>query len=332
MKNFLDWLFGREKVQFMGILDTTPSKGVNIVEFKEAVASAAAPFWESKPTEMWRTFLPQYQKTSSACVAFTVAKIAQILFWLREKRKIKFSPGWIYRQRTPKGEGMWIDNAIVLASKGIPTEELYPSENMTEVEINSLPDYPYGGGVAEEFAISPNWVELPLDFDTVASTIQKTGKGIMLWFRFGVGEWFRNRTPKVLKVSRPYKHSVTAVDAFIYNGVQYLLIEDSAESNITQRLITRQAFDSMCWLARYPLSFKFDQQTGEKLKYDGSVVSLQDCLKYGGFMAANIPSTGYFGKITVEALKKFQFEYGIEQTGTLDPKTTSKLKEIYPYP
>ena len=330
MINFLKWLFP-EKVQFMGIRDGLDNLGQkDVVDFREVVAKAGQPEWIEKPESQWRTFLPQYQSTSSACVAFTLAKIAQILYWQKTGRKIKFSPGWIYRQRNPKGEGMWINDAIKLASQGMITEELYPSENLTEKQINSLPDYPYGKGVAEEFAISPNWVELPIDFDTVATTVQKTGKGIMIWVNVGSGEWFRKRFPTIVKfINRLYNHSVTVVDAFKWNGKEYLLIEDSAEKLDQQKLVSREQFQSMVWLARYPKNFKFD--TIDKPKFDGSVSSMQDCLTYERFFPADPGSTGFWGSITEKAVVQFCQKYNLANPNKNinQVEFNNKLKQLY---
>lgn len=324
--NVVGRLKNKDEVQFLGILGEQNRQ--NVFQFDEVVAGASAPVWE---TRLPRSFLSQYQYKSSACVAFTVAKIAQILYFLKIGRMIKFSPGWIYRKRNPKVEGMWIDNAVSLAGSGLPTEELYPSEGLTEEEINSLPDLPFSEGVAKEFALSVNWVELPVDFDTIASTIQKTKKGVMLWFSFGPGEWFGTSFPFISGSYKPYRHSVTAVDAVKHDGTAYIIIEDSADVSSPfkhQKYISR-TFLSRCFLARYPLSFKYDA-TVDKPRYDKSIKSLQDCLRFEGVFPSNVPSTGFLGDITIAAIKQFQSRYNIQQTGGVGPVTTAKLVELYP--
>lgn len=331
MLEYLKNMFGlQEKVQFLGILGEQNTS--NVFDFDEVVAKASAPVWIEKTPDKWRTFLSQFQSTSSSCVAFTIAKLAQILYYLKTGRKVKFSPGWIYKQRTPKVEGMWIDNAINIAGGGLPTEELYPSEGLSEAEINNLPNLPYADGVAKEFAISVNWINIPLDFDLVSSTIQATQKGVMLWFSFGNGEWFRNAFPSIKAPKAPYNHSTCAVDVILYDGKEYIVIEDSADvTGIFQhrKLISREFFNKRCYLARYPLSFRFDE-VKEKPRYDGSVKSLQDCLRFGGFFPSNILSTGVIGSITIQAIKDFQKKNNIQQTGQAGPITASKLRELFP--
>jgi hypothetical protein len=334
MIDFIKRLLGlQEKVQFLGITDKVIPQ-TNVVEFNEVVAKASSVTWIEKSPDDWRTFSPQYQYSSSACVAFTIAKIAQVLYYLKTDRKIKFSPGWIYRQRTPKVEGMGIDNAINIAGSGLPTEELYPSEGLTEWEMNSLRDIKYIKGVAEEFAISVNWVETPLDFDTVASTIQNTQKAVMMWFEFGgSGEWFGNPIPVDKGQYKIYRHSLAAVDFTLFNGIEYLVIEDSAEVKGRfghRRLVSRDFFNKRCFLSRYPLNFKFDANKASKPTFSGSTTSLQDCLKHFGTFPSNIPSTGYMGNITIQAVKDFQKANNIQQTGTVGPVTTAKLRELFP--
>jgi len=329
MIEFIKRLFTKKPpIRFMGVLGEQNDE--NVYDFEEVVARASNPIWiEKKPTE-WRTFLSQWQYSSSSCVAFTIAKIAQILYYLKTGRKIKFSPGWIYRKRNPKVEGMWIDNAVSIAGGGLPTEELYPSENLTEIQINSLPDLAYADGVAKEFALSVNWVKVPLDFDTVASTIQATQKGIMLWFDFGNQEWFGKGIPVIRGSKLIYRHSVCAVDAVVYKGQRYIVIEDSAETDTEfgHRKLISEDFFSRCMLARYPLNFKFDAKV-DKPRYDGSVTSLQDCLKFEGVFPTNTDSTGRIGNITIQAIKDFQKKYNIQQTGTVGPITKEKLLELY---
>src|SRR5258708_33212665 len=39
--------------------------------------------------------------------------------------------------------------------------------------------------------------------------------------------------------------------------------------------------------------------------------------------------TGFFGKLTAQAVKRFQKKYGIEQAGNVGPKTLRKLNELF---
>jgi hypothetical protein len=172
----------------------------------------------------------------------------------------------------------------------------------------------------------PKWINPKLDFDIIASTLKVTNKGIMLWFKFGTGEWNGKEIPTI-KSTPKYAHSVTAVDAFKLNGVDYILIEDSADKVVWQKLISREYF-TRCILARYPMNFVFGGAENKPF-YDGSIISLQYCLEYEGFFPSNISKVENIGKVTREAISQFQAKYGIIVTGTLTPGTENKIKELY---
>lgn len=349
----LEWLFGPKEEstdRFLGILGD--GSDAPAIPFEEAVGLdvAAATSLDLKPSTPsdWRHFLHQYQNGSGGCVSFTIAKIAQIFYFLQFGRKIKFSPGWIYRRRKnrPKA-GMYISDVIELASEGMITEELYPSEDLDDDEIDSLPEVPYGGA-ADAFSIPQNWVELPHDFDTIAKSSLKTKKGIMLWIRFGKGEFFNLAVPISNGSKQQYQHSVTVIEPVLYRGTEYLLIEDSADRPDdtklegkdfgARKLISRAWLAAHITLARYPLGFKFSPQEASKPTFDGSTASVQDCLTYEGLFPSNVTARGYWGPITIEAVQKFQAKYSIVWSGTpattgygaLGPKTQAKLRELYP--
>ena len=62
------------------------------------------------------------------------------------------------------------------------------------------------------------------------------------------------------------------------------------------------------------------------ISYDGYPVALlQRFLLARGYMTAS--STGYFGVLTREAVRKFQLEYGIPATGYVGPLTRAKIQE-----
>ncbi len=63
---------------------------------------------------------------------------------------------------------------------------------------------------------------------------------------------------------------------------------------------------------------------------DPDVRALQDILKYEGLFPTNAESTGFFGSITLDAVKKFQTKYGIQPvSGYVGPKTREKLNNLY---
>ena len=58
----------------------------------------------------------------------------------------------------------------------------------------------------------------------------------------------------------------------------------------------------------------------------GEVSKLQEILQEKGYLSAD--PTGYFGKLTVAGVKRFQANYVLDQTGYVGTLTRAKLKEI----
>lgn len=305
MLEFLKKLFKRKPEFFPGVLDER-IKGNNVHDFREGVAlGAVAKFTTKKLTEL-RKFPYQYQDGSSACVAFTMAKIACVLYWLATGRSIKFSPAFYYTRRLNKPDkGMYFSDISALASEGSCLYDLLPSEGLSEDQINSVKIEQYHKDSADAFAIPIDWLELT-DFDTVAATIEKTGKPVMLWFRFGPGEWFGKIKPRILGDDKRWAHSVCAVDAFtdVRDGRQYLKIEDSAEPEEYYCKYIDREFFSRCYLRRYPISFKWVKDKTIPV-YAGTIQSMQDVLRALGYFPNNQNSTGYFGSITLKAVREF---------------------------
>ena len=315
---FFKNLFNKETVINYGIVkkdadNSAPSSSV--VSQTEVVAQiATANFKGVKGDGTIRNFPYQYQNGCSGCVCFTASKIGTILYSLLKNTIINFSPGFIYTQRRNKPEqGTCFDDMVKISNtKGCLLGELMPSEGIDETDMNALTIAPYQAQEALAFTLPPTWVDIGLDFNSVASTVEATKKGIMLWFNFSLGEFFGTQYPSILNGNNTWQHSVTAVDTTIINGVKYIVIEDSAdEEPLYQKYISQSFFNAKCFLARYPLNFNWSIPVTPKPKFDGSVTSLQDCLKYDGELASNIPSTGFFGDLTKQALIKYQTKYNI---------------------
>lgn len=320
----------------------TPAEKAKDFLQTEFVASAAPVEWKEKKEADWRSFPIQQQFFTSKCVAFTTAKLALINYWLKTKENLLFSPNTIYDYRSNKpSEGMVGDDAFsIWRDKGIGLEAVAPSNQTQEGDPFSISLF--AKEVAKGFKLG-NWITIPeKDFDRVASTIQTTGKGIMGWFFFTSREWSPQFPIIKDSLSNPYvsnanRHSVSVTDFGLIGGKQYLRIEDSAKfGNINVRYVSREFFQARNFLSKYPMSFNYEEggtviePTLPKPRYDGSVVSLQNCLKFEGLFPTNVDSTGVFGPITTRAVKDFQKKWGIEQVGIVGPKTTKKLKELYP--
>lgn len=328
MLNYIKSLFAPKEF-FPGIIGDGVTEASPVYDFDEMVgASAPATFGKPKGIK----FPYNFQYLSSGCVGFSMAKMVCILYYMATGQVVEFSGGWFYTRRINKPvEGMWFYNIADLAQEGAVPEYLLPSNGLSEKEMNNLEINDFHFNIADAFSVPDAWVNLPLDFDTVAATYIKTGKPIMVWFKFGKSEFFRQLIPRIVnKLSRdeqPWQHSVVLVDAYTRDGVDYILIEDSADpEQFYQKEITREFFNARCTLARYPRRLKYAK--GEKTLYDGTIISAQKALQSEGFFPLNVPFAENVGKVTRESLRKFQSHYGLQITGQLDEATKEVLRNL----
>ena len=239
--------------------------------FEEIVARLAPTFWEEK-TE-YRKFPIFDQNGSYTCVAMTLAKCLGIMHQINQGEWIDFSPGYIYQHRVnkPGGGMMGIDAWEIARKKGALLEELFPSQRKTDAQIDTYQVKDYKKDVAYIFK-TENYVVLPVkDIETIASTIRKTGKGVMVWFYFTLNEWKRNvpiiQEPGLsIYGTRTARHSVTAVDYTLYKGEKALVIDDSwgLDSGISgQRIITESFFKKRNFFSAYPINFVFGEERDE---------------------------------------------------------------------
>lgn len=316
--------------------------------FLETVASVEPVNWVEKPETSWRKFPIFSQNGSGSCVAQTMAKLLGVMYWLLNGEYVHFSATHLYQRRSNKPSGGMIGvNAFDIARQGITLEELVPSQNMTDQQMDGTVIAQYKDDVGKIFAIK-NYVQLPIqDIDTVASVIQKTGKAVMVWFYFRYDEWVDVpviNDPNMQSSSAPARHSISAVDYFLYAGKKALLIEDSwgpGHGIGGRRIITEDFFKKRNFFAAYPIAFSFDTTDpspkprytftkrlefipldpvtkeipdtlmGKHLTQKDDVIALQDILKYEGLFPQNISSTGYYGAVTSRAVLDYQRRYQV---------------------
>ena len=341
MIEFLRKLFSlpKEAPELGALLDTRlPEEKEKDYHISEIVAGAAIVTWVEKDPSQIRTFGVQNQDGSGSCVAQSRRKLYRILFWVNRALDLDFSATFIYRLRKNYPDaGMQASDAISLSRyKGLTLNALMPSDNLSEMAMNGTTIEPHNYDIAKVFTI-PNEVTFTAgDLFTPAGTIQKTRKGIMMWFFFTAEEWGREVPviiDKYLRATddRALRHSVVGVEPAMYRGEKGIWIEDSAHfGGLNRRFITERFYKARNYWASYPINFVFESQALPRPFYDGSTVSLQDCLKYEGTFPANVDSTGVFGSITKKAVQDFQIKYGLDPVGTVGPLTTKKLQELYP--
>lgn len=344
-------------------VDTRPPEEVEKdYLLKEIVASTATVSWAQKRWEEFRRFGVQNQDGSSSCVWQTIRKLMRIIFMVNRGQDLDFSATFGYRERAnyPAGGTGAIDALNYAAEKGVTLNALMPSDDLSELEMNGAKIQQYHRDVAALFNV-PNYVQLPVgDLETVVSTIQKTGKGVMLWYYFTAEEWSR-QVPEVLDPSISYpghpnalRHSVAGVDGGRLVGFasssspsgitdkKGVFIEDSAHfGGFSERFITEEFHRARNWFAAYQINFSFDEGATPRPSHrfdvdmrpgdtNDEVKALQDVLKFEGLFPTNVDSTGYFGAITKKAAVAFQAKHGISPTsGLVLTLTRSKLNELY---
>ncbi len=345
-----------EKIYQGAKLDTrTEEEKLKDYKFEEIVSSTAPVNWKEKSQSQWRKFPIFDQDGSGSCVAQTMAKLLGIMYWLVNGIYVHFSATHIYQRRMNKPEGgMNGDDVFKIASEGVTLEELVPSQKMSDSEMDAVVIPEYKKKVGEIFKISKNWITLPVkDIETVASVIQQTGKGIMLWFYFKYDEWDKDPNLKyddvVLGATTTSRHSVAGVDFTLYNSKKAIVIDDSwgpkSGNGAGQRVIDETFFNARNWYARYPMNFQFAESSdpnkpiytfSNDLKFSATVtygnpdvVALQNCLKYLGLFPINTESTGYFGALTKKSVQNFQIKYGLNPDGVVGKITRSKLNELF---
>jgi len=279
--------------------------------------------WVEKTS--WKEYPLRNQNTSLTCVCQTMSTEMGIIAQQKYGEWIDFSASFTYQQRGGTYGGCSSTDIYSLFPKlGDVTELIMPSQNLNESGVLSVERKKYYSDLAKPFTISR--IELPVDFETVCSTLQATGKGVMLWFHIGVNEW---TLEPIYNGSIPQSnHSVTAIDFGLKNGKKFIRIMDS--SGACYRDISEEYFKQRCYLASYLKSFE-TLTIGETTKphFNGSVKSLQEILIYEGFLAVGL-NTGIFGNLTRSALIKFQLKYNINPAlGNFGILTKAKLYLLY---
>lgn len=341
-----------------GLLDPRPQiekdKDYQAVEIVKLVP----PLWREKPESEWRRFPVRDQNGSGTCVAQTCAKILGIENNNEQGVFVDFSARDIYERRADKTQaGMWGPDALNIMSKyGATTEVSLPSQRMSESDITApFGRSPYDIATALKFKAG-GYVQLPVDIDAVAAIIDKQKKGVMLFNFFEFGEWLDvpvvKNTLLQERDSTALRHSVTAVDNFIWNGKKCLLIEDSwGEFGQWkgQRVITEDWFKTRVYFAGYVLDLSNEWQTvPQKPKYkftetlrfgetNDDIVKLQDVLKYEQMFPQKTESTGLYLHLTAKGVMAFQRKYKVVSEAEIaalggkivGPKTLSTLNKLY---
>lgn len=319
---------------YIGCRDTqTPEQKGQNYSFAEVCKAEAPVIWTEKPRENWRSFPIRDQDGSGQCVCMTYATELGIIFQEKYGKWMDFSSSFPYQQRKyPEQSGCTSEDIYSIFPKiGNLFEKEMPSQEMNDSQAMLVPKEKYQDDIAKTWRVKR--IALPINFETIAGTIQATGKGVMVWFKFHPIEW--TDIPFVSDKEPTSGHSVTAVDYILKGGKKYLVIQDSwglkyADKGL--RLISEEYFYERCYQAAYLLSFQTQNNDTvfERPHFDGSIVSAQKCFKWEGLFPGNVPEIENWGNITRNACIAFQKRYNIQPTlGNFGPLTQAKLKELY---
>lgn len=307
----------------------------------DVLAESATFTWKKKSISEVVNYPVWNQSSSTACVAFAKAKQISIKIYELTGVWIDFSPASIYQLRVNKPSGgMNISDANEIVNKsGVTLEALMKSQNLTETQINQVKRSKVadlmGKAIAEAVV---KYLYVPINIDRIAQTLEAK-KAVSLLI-FATADEYSRMTPVVLDQNlkyenAPIRHEVVAVDYFLdQNGVKKLYINDSAHfGGIPVREFTEDFLVKRCVLADVLDVFSFDVDLEvNRPSYTGSIISLQKCLRFEGLFPNNVDFVESMGKITREAVSKFQVKYGLHPTGTgtVGPLTKAKLLELYP--
>lgn len=324
----------KDKIPFGSARDTQSDlqKSRNF-QLNEVVTSPAVVNWIEKKRENWTSYPIRNQDGSGTCVCMTYATEKGILFKNKYGVWMDFSSAFPYQQRKyPEVSGCTSEDIYEIFPKiGNVYEQFMPSQNLNDAGVMAVKRESYFADLAKTYKVMR--IALPIDFETVASTLQATGKGVMLWFHMNYEEW--TNIPQLTNKATPYGHSVTAVDFILKDGKKYLIIQDSwglAQADKGLRLISEEYFAARCFLASYLKTFEIQDNNivPERPKFDGSIISFQKCMKWLGYFPANVAEVESFGNISRSACVKYQNSRGIlPALGNLGPITRGRLLEEF---
>lgn len=301
----------------------------------EELFSASYPWtltWEKDKDAILKSIekLPQYnQERQYTCVAHAINLLASDMNLKEEGVSWKFSPSFNYpfRSNSPAG-GMYMPEAFLWCVKnGFLPMAMLNSEGLSESQMNDKTRVVNSMYQVAKVYKPKAYFTTKLTFDDIADVVvnQKIPVGIGL--RFGE-EWWAPE-PKLTNYVN-YGHAVVVVAAFKKNGVNTLLIQDSAGINSCYmgryRFVTadwqRKIFFSGYfvdldnnWRDRDYLSNKPKHQLSNVFYYgmvnNAEVRKLQEILTYYETFPKTISWTGNFYGITKKAVADFQIKHNI---------------------
>lgn len=321
-----------------GLIEDTRSQELKDKDYssKETMSMAISLKW-NRDINGATNYSQRNQNGSGSCVAQSSAKALEIL---RKGEIISAHPIYARRANYP-GFGMSLQDAgNIVKNLGTTTEELDPSQNMSEAQMNAP--------VTVQTPINGYLYAFPKfkDIDEIATAIEFY-KHCKIAVGCNGGEWsekpvYNGEAPNLF-------HDICATYYFTdEQGNKCLRIDESwGRNNTGHRVLTETFLKLRCTGAMYhippiipPTLQKPQFNFSVPLLYKDnnySVKMIQDILKYENLFPINISSTGYYGEITRKSVLAFQRKYqvaGEDELNSLNGKrvglkTIAKLNSLY---
>lgn len=327
-------LLGKE-IFNTGVLEDPRSSAEKAKDWKyEEIAAGVDPL---KPITSWDEYSIQNQTSSSSCVLQAMAKAHEVIRVRANKGKINHSAGAYAVRPNKPGLGTWVPWACQHAAEnGIPFEEDIRSEGMSEAQMNAIPYLDLLKNIPNDRkTTSIGYLQMPLDFATIASEVQK-GNPVLLLVRCGINEW-NQAAPQVYEDYKDVSHEVCAVQSGLYTGqlrgnkgekLFYnntpVIRTDDSWGNLGFegkgfRLLDEKFFKYAVINAVLIKEFVYQEVTIPKPSLPTNTVvfgqrnlnveKLQECLKYLGYWPKDENTTTYFGNITRSNLLELQVDH-----------------------
>lgn len=278
---------------------------------------------------------PEYpisnQDGSLSCVAHAVAKVLA-MHEVKEGREYKqLCPKFIYdlRENYPDG-GMWLPNALSIACKYGSCEEsmldcdmkgeeyMNDKSLITEDMINNAINY---RGLYY-FEIKNRTM------DNIAKVIEQ-GYGVLAGFRFDRDEW--TDVPFVNPKSKmELGHGIAILRYGLHETKKALGMDDSwgvGHGKGGKRIITEEFLDKRCFYCGYITSLA-DYVFTKTLRFGSSGIDVRKLQEVLNKLGYGLVIDGKFGRLTKQAVVKFQKSKGLVADGIVGKFTNAKLNQI----
>lgn len=293
--------------------------------------------WREKPKEEWVKLTPRNQNSpkgvSFSCGGQALAKG----FEYSTKKMMSARPPYLKRVNAPAGGMAIYDLGNIAVKTGTTIEELCPSVNMTEAEMNVV----WIGDTPFKFSAHYNLpIKDKFDIDLVATALQ-SGHVVIFGVSSNREEW--GEVPVFSDTSTTFSHYIVAIPGndTLHKGQKAVVIDDSDTPQTTidgkgQRILTENFLKNRCWGIKAFVPFKvvekpkfFFARNMQKGSFGEDVKQLQQALAHLDLYPTTEKFDGIFGKITKTAVIKFQTAHGLLPDGIVGAKTRFVLNQLF---